>query len=262
MNHSKLLRVVSFILTLTLMLSIATAALAYKTIPYGEQSDAVRKMQNALYDEGFYNGDVDGKFGPATKRAVEAFQKSIGLTSDGKPGNQTLTALYDGVWNSGSSTSSTGNYNTKTTNPRSLYYGCSGSRVSDLQLALDEEGYYNGDIDGRYGASTYTAVQRFQRDNNLTADGIAGVKTLAKLGLSTSSSSDTSSSGTMILALGSRGSEVKRLQQYLRDKGYSISDSDSVFGEGTRQALISWQSSRGLATTGALTEKDYNRYIK
>lgn len=262
MNRSKLLRVFSFILTLVFVLLAATAALAYSTIPYGTKSDAVRRMQSALYDEGFYNGEPDGKFGPATKRAVEAFQRYVGLNSDGKPGNKTLTALYDDVWYSDSSSNS-GKYNTKTKDSRSLYYGCTGSRVSDLQQALYDDGYYNGSIDGRYGDSTYTAVQRFQRAHNLTADGIAGVKTLAKLGLSTSSSgSSSSSSGSMILALGSRGSEVSRLQQYLRDKGYSISDSSGVFGDGTRQALIAWQGSRGFATTGALTESDYNRYVK
>ena len=55
-------------------------------------------------------------------------------------------------------------------------------------------GYYNGNIDGIYGSQTQEAVRYFQRKNGLTVDGIAGPKTLAAMGITSSSSGSTSSS--------------------------------------------------------------------
>lgn len=73
-----------------------------------------------------------------------------------------------------------------------LKTGSSGSQVKTLQQKLKNWGYYTGSVDGIYGAKTKAAVQYFQRKNNLTADGIAGPKTLAALGMSAASSGSTS----------------------------------------------------------------------
>ena len=67
-------------------------------------------------------------------------------------------------------------------------YGSSGTEVTQIQQKLSSLGYYNGAIDGVYGTQTKNAVIRFQKDSGLTADGIAGSKTLTYLGLSSSNS--------------------------------------------------------------------------
>lgn len=66
-------------------------------------------------------------------------------------------------------------------------YGSSSSEVTKIQTRLKSWGYYNGTIDGSYGAQTQTAVIYFQRENGLTADGVAGAATLRALGLPTGS---------------------------------------------------------------------------
>lgn len=62
--------------------------------------------------------------------------------------------------------------------------GATGSEVVNIQNALKQKGYYTGATDGIYGTGTRDAVKKFQKDNGLTADGIAGSKTLAALGIS------------------------------------------------------------------------------
>lgn len=71
--------------------------------------------------------------------------------------------------------------------------GSSGTTVKKIQQKLKNWGYYSGSVDGIYGAKTKAAVKYFQRKNGLTADGVAGDKTLAALGISTASSASSSS---------------------------------------------------------------------
>lgn len=64
--------------------------------------------------------------------------------------------------------------------------GSSGTEVRQIQTKLKQWGYYKGTVDGIYGSKTKDAVAYFQRNNGLTADGIAGPATLAKIGISSS----------------------------------------------------------------------------
>jgi len=64
-------------------------------------------------------------------------------------------------------------------------YGSRGSEVKNIQVRLKDWGYYTGKNDGIYGPKTEKAVRWFQKNNNLKVDGIAGEKTLSKIGLPT-----------------------------------------------------------------------------
>ena len=55
-----------------------------------------------------------------------------------------------------------------------LRKGDEGPEVVTLQQALTELGYLSGAADGNFGTGTQTAVKKFQEDNGLDADGIAG----------------------------------------------------------------------------------------
>ena len=59
-----------------------------------------------------------------------------------------------------------------------LRSGSRGGEVERLQLRLNELGYDPGSADGIFGRGTKTAVQEFQKRNDLKADGEAGPQTL------------------------------------------------------------------------------------
>ena len=61
--------------------------------------------------------------------------------------------------------------------------GSRGEEVKQIQTVLKDRQLYTGNVDGIYGAQTEQAVIKFQKQMGLTADGIAGPKTLAALGL-------------------------------------------------------------------------------
>lgn len=67
--------------------------------------------------------------------------------------------------------------------------GSRGDEVRRIQQKLKSLGFYNGAVDGIYGSNTQKAVRAFQKNCGITADGIAGPKTLKFLGLSGSSNS-------------------------------------------------------------------------
>ncbi len=59
----------------------------------GDSGIQVKRLQQALAAVGYSPGKIDGHYGPATKRALEKFQKAKKLTVDGVLGPKTLAAL-------------------------------------------------------------------------------------------------------------------------------------------------------------------------
>src|SRR4030095_13212672 len=59
----------------------------------GSSRPDVTALQQKLKDLGFDPNGVDGNFGPGTKAALIAFQKSKALEADGKAGPNTFAAL-------------------------------------------------------------------------------------------------------------------------------------------------------------------------
>ena len=60
----------------------------------GAKGEEVTKLQQRLKDLGYLDGKVDGQYGGGTKRAVIAFQRRNGLTTDGVAGADTQNKLY------------------------------------------------------------------------------------------------------------------------------------------------------------------------
>src|SRR5436305_12347054 len=91
------------------------------TIAEGATGATVRWAQYLLVRRTLSDNQIDGVFGPVTKRAVEEFQRSAHLTVDGIVGPATWSALGgDGP------------------EPPTLADGSRGSVVEKLQTALNE----------------------------------------------------------------------------------------------------------------------------
>lgn len=58
-----------------------------------ERGPDVQRVQNILNRAGYYNGSIDGIYGPQTRDAVIAFQGDYGLVADGIVGSNTYDAL-------------------------------------------------------------------------------------------------------------------------------------------------------------------------
>ncbi|MFH8472367.1 GH25 family lysozyme [Streptomyces sp. NPDC018000] len=122
----------------------------------GSRGVNVTTAQHLLAAAG-HSTTADGIYGPATRNAAAAFQRSHRLTADGVIGPNTWNKLI-----------------------RTVRSGSSGSAVKAAQAQL--AGYGNRiAVDGAFGPATRNAAIAFQRSHGLSADGVIGPKTWNKL---------------------------------------------------------------------------------
>ena len=157
------------------------------------------------------------KFGNGTLTAVKKFQSKYGLVSDGIVGDVTWNTLKN--------------------------------EIATIQAQLNKKGCSVGTVDGIAGPATYNAVISFQNKNGLTADGQVGPATWDVL-------FDTISGGnsySRILKLTSPlmyGEDIRAVQNKLNSLGYVAGTADGYYGNMTRNAVINFQSKKGLAADG------------
>lgn len=140
-----------------------------------------------------------------------------------------------------------------------LRLGSRGTAVLQLQQALNALGYDTNGADGKFGKGTEQAVKAYQQANGLTADGKAGVKTLAQLYSGSSVSGSTSGTASSeiytaknpnTLQSGDSGSKVTQLQNALKLLGFYTGGVDGKFGSGTKKAVMQFQRANGLTADG------------
>ncbi|MHB8220178.1 MAG: N-acetylmuramoyl-L-alanine amidase [Acidimicrobiales bacterium] len=128
------------------------------------------ELRRRLSSLGFASSaDPEGRFGPATRTAVEGFQHRRGLRVDGICGRQTWNTLVEAGFRLGD---------------RLLYRRTPmlrGDDVAELQQSLGALGFDAGRVDGIFGDATATATVEFQRNAGLPEDGIVGNTTLLEL---------------------------------------------------------------------------------
>lgn len=209
---------------------------------------------------------TDGSWQPGTTIATEPPSAMVTFSI----GGNTVPLETSGIGIAGIGVGTAEPTATPTTEP-ALKKGATGSRVTALQEQLKQLGYYTGKVDGSYGDGTVKAVKAFQSRNGLTADGVAGTATLNKLNSSSAKSAVSESSKATArpamrtyvpstlstyryLQQGSRGSDVTKLQQRLKDLGYFSGSVNGSFGADTETAVRAFQKRNGLWEDGVAGE--------
>lgn len=224
---------------------------------------------------------VDGIFGPATERAVIAFQQIFGLDPDGIVGKATwykLINLYTGITRL-SELNSEGQrlFGINLQYPDAISFGNTGEKVVILQFFLSVIASVNPfvpsvPITGEFGEETQNAVIEFQKNAGLDPDGIVGAKTWGAMYDEFKGIVDVVYLGDQrilintepfpgeTLSYGSSGDAVRTLQQYLNTIAAANPELPAVpvtgeFGNQTRQAVSTYQRAFDLPVTGTV-DKD------
>lgn len=194
----------------------------------GAEGEDVRALQERLRVAGFYYGNATGIFGPITEEAVKRFQDSYKLSVDGVVGPATLGKLPGVGIGDGEEAP------TKVVNRNKFRIGDRGEPVRVLQEQLIQAGYLEGEPNGYYGPYTADAVRRFQAANYLSASGVAGPTTRAKL---YSSVNPTSKSEFNTL----------EIQTRLRERGFYKGKLNGVMASDTKKAIKQAQEFYGIS---------------
>lgn len=265
---------ITFLLLAVLLLipCLTSGATVYETIRPEARGEEVARLQQALLAEG-YSLAVDGIYGRQTRRAVTLFQRAKGLKVDGIAGNETLSRLYGNKTPRADAAPATSAVPTVSATSATLRPGMRGTAVQALQEALNRHGF-GLKPDGIYGRATTQAVRRYQIQNKLRVDGVAGNQTLSLLLGSTASEEDaggaidrpdsdytapgtkpaTETAGASVgqtLRRGSAPEQIAYLQQALLKEGTSNLETDGVFGTQTAAAVRNFQSSNGMPASGS-----------
>ena len=208
----------------------------YTTLSRGSRGDAVRAIQQPLYDLGYYDYYVDGIFGPRTEYAIQLLQDDLGLPVNGVANADLQRTILSGAL--------------KAYDPyKELARGNRGLRVTRLQERLRELGYLADAADGIFGPRTQKAVQLFQKENGLSVNDRANRETLKLL------YSDRANRCSSFIDLypGDTGYRVRELNNRLRELYYLESNVGSRYTSETTSAVRVFQRTAGLRETGHAT---------
>ena len=255
-----------------------TAPISNGTMHEGDTGEDVYTLQARLFELGYYNGRIDGRYSSETTAAVKAFQQANGLGADGIAGKGTLSKLNSSsaiaADTSGTTDDDIIDEPETTYQPASSYTvlrrGDKNDQVQVMQRYLATMGYLNSTPDGQFGSATERAVKLFQEANGLSADGIAGSGTLSILysgnavsyneyfGSSASASGGASATPTpkpdmtTVIQWESEGDNVRQYQQRLVELGYLESKYvTGKFNQKTVEATKAFQTMNDLKVDGA-----------
>lgn len=196
------------------------------TLRQGVENERVTQVQERLMELGYMDNDEPTQlFGPATKNAVQLFQRKNSLDIDGCVGDETWNLLFSDQ-----------------AQKYSVSEGITGTDVEQMQQRLVELGYLDH-VTGYFGSDTTEAVKRFQERNNLTADGNIGENTRELL--------YSEDAAVNAITYGEEDEKIKTYQQRLVDLGY-MTQATGLYGPETVQAVRRFQEKNGLISDGAL----------
>ena len=127
---------------------------------YGMSGSAITKLQERLKALRYTTDEPTGIFDDATLKAVNAYQKNAGLEESNSLSAEELKVLYS-------------DKAVKSEDYDNLQVGYNGSDVKSLEGDLTKLGYYEGSITGEFNDELETAVQDYQKENKLEANGVA-----------------------------------------------------------------------------------------
>ena len=126
--------------------------------------DYTTDLQTSLRTAGFYDGEIDGVYGPATVDAVTALQKENGLPETGFVDRATAAALDAAVLAKQSSAASE-----------------AVTTAAAVQSTLKLAGYWDGPVDGQWTEDLTDALKAFQTELGVAPSGEVDAATLNAL---------------------------------------------------------------------------------
>jgi len=228
--------------------------IARRTLTQDDHGNDVLRLQRRLGNLGCMAATPDGIYGESTTQSVRIFQYYNGLEQTGIADLETQKLLF-------SSAARRPQYGM-------LAIGSLGDDVRTLQKRLNILGFTTGAIDGDYGAATANAVKRLQQylvdtsaqyteamasqseDGGVSSAPAIGINGIADPMLLEKFYADSFPAVPETMKNGYSGVNVVRLQRRLNGLDYYYGSNDGHYGNGTEEAVRSFQTQNGLTISG------------
>lgn len=132
-----------------------------------------------------------------------------------------------------------------------LKKGMTSTDVIELQQRLKELNFFTEDCTNYFGVKTEESVKKFQKSLGITADGIAGQKTLASIDIKIKQK-NLIPEGFTKLQLGDTNELVKTVQAKLQQIKLYTSIPNTIYDAATKEAVEKFQAANGLVVTGVV----------
>jgi peptidoglycan hydrolase-like protein with peptidoglycan-binding domain len=165
--------------------SASAPAPAKVIAPSGSRTpgEIIGDIQRELVRRGYYDGVVDGLYGPKTDAAIRDFEQAAGL----KPSTEPNEALLQAMVRSPAKLSKATPPSTTAARPMpgraevAVERPAPSKRVIALQRALAEYGYGQIRPNGIMDAETQAAIEKFERERKLPITGQASERVVREL---------------------------------------------------------------------------------
>ena len=126
--------------------------------------DYTTTLQQSLLDAGYYDGEVDGVYGPATVDAIEALQQAHGLPTTGTVDKATAAALQSDLAAKGGAIAQE-----------------AVASTAAVQQTLKLAGFWDGPVDGEWTPALTEALKGLQTELGVKPTGTVDAATVAAL---------------------------------------------------------------------------------
>jgi peptidoglycan hydrolase-like protein with peptidoglycan-binding domain len=142
--------------------------------------DIINDIQRELARRGYYDGAVDGLYGPRTDGAIRDFEHAAGLKPSTEPNEALLQAILRSPAKLAKGTTSAAARPTPVRND-AVERPAPSKRVIALQRALTDYGYGQIKPSGIIDGETQGAIEKFERERRLPITGQASDRVVREL---------------------------------------------------------------------------------
>ena len=134
------------------------------------RSQIITDMQGELLRRGFYDGTVDGLYGPRMDLAIREFERLSGVRPTGEPTEELAQALAQSSLRA-KTKAAANDKNAAVSGARKADGAAPSSRIVAVQRALSDYGFGQVKPTGVIDGATKTAIEKFERSRKLPING-------------------------------------------------------------------------------------------
>jgi peptidoglycan hydrolase-like protein with peptidoglycan-binding domain len=133
--------------------------------------EIITDIQRELSRRGYYDGPLDGLYGPKTDAAIRDFEHALGLKPSTQPNDSLLQTIIRSPSKAGKGITGTTSPPPAARTDTALDPPATSARIIAVQRALAEFGYGQIRASGIVDAETQRAIERFERERKLPVTG-------------------------------------------------------------------------------------------